>query len=29
KSPNPVCPYLTIPHAQLRATASCVTVDLH
>lgn len=28
-SPNPVCTYLTIPHAELRATSSCVTVDLH
>lgn len=27
-SPNPVCTYLTIPHAELRATASCITVDL-
>ncbi|AIK39971.1 MULTISPECIES: CotY/CotZ family spore coat protein [Bacillus] len=29
KSPNSVCTYLTIPHAKLRATSSCVTVDLH
>ncbi|PEY29989.1 spore coat protein [Bacillus cereus] len=28
-SPNPVCTYLTIPHAELRATSSCITVDLH
>ena len=27
--PDPVCTYLTIPHAELRATSSCITVDLH
>ncbi|PEE40647.1 CotY/CotZ family spore coat protein [Bacillus pseudomycoides] len=27
-SPNPVCTYLTIPHAELHATPSCITVDL-
>ncbi|MEH7456474.1 CotY/CotZ family spore coat protein [Bacillus sp. JJ1127] len=28
-SSNPVCTYLTIPHAELRTTSSCITVDLH
>ncbi|WP_243521157.1 CotY/CotZ family spore coat protein [Bacillus pseudomycoides] len=28
-SPNPVCTYLTFSHAELRATSSCITVDLH
>ncbi|WIY62400.1 CotY/CotZ family spore coat protein [Bacillus arachidis] len=28
-SPNPVCTYLSIPHAELHATSSRVTVDLH
>ncbi|MDM5187521.1 CotY/CotZ family spore coat protein [Bacillus sp. DX4.1] len=27
-SPNPVCTYLTLRHAELRATPSCITVDL-
>ena len=26
---DPVCTYLTTPQAELRATSSCVTVDLH
>lgn len=28
-SPNPVCTYLSVPHAKLRATSSCITIDLN